>query len=780
MRLQLGLKGRAATLVAAALVVGSLLAFSSPTALAARSQGSVLVVRVAGLPSGVTPRVRVTGPHGFSQPVRSLTERFSVQRPGRYVLIVSRAHGRGITWLAGSSKRVGVKVGKGSTRATVAYVTGRRDDAKVIAKAWVRSASLKLGGGGKLVLARSAAAGLRRGGYVVLGITNATPRGFIGRITALRPDGKSVKVTAAVASIGDVLPEASFDASIPARKVAAHAVARTAAEDEPPFSSHLACTNSAQATLTGHVSASIAPHLHVHLHLYFVHLPSFDAKLEGDIDESASLAASVSGAASCALTDAPIGAPIPLGTYTVWVEGIPITLSPVIEFTADGSVSTSAAANTSASESLHADAGIQYQNGHVSPFSDFQHSFSYQPPQFTGNASVDGGVKAKLTMRLEYSDYGPDLSVENAVNLKADTTANPCWALDDDLAANGGIDLGRYASIPDLSLYEHTFSLAHAPGPCSSTVTVTNPGNQTTAVGRLVSLPIKTTDSDVGPVTTTATGLPAGLGINPTTGVITGTPTTAGSNTVVITAKDAAGATGTTTFTWTITNPNSASPWSGTITYSGTSHAGGSSDPTVDAYSVKVQLLGNNGSVALFPSSGPDEIGGYVPEPIQVVSGSETTDSSESEPAPGCSYTGHFSAPSLSVDPNHPDALISLSYGPARFQIPTVFVTGPGTQTDTYTGSNCPANGTHPQTAAPNLQTCDASQAPNGTVQVADLRHVTGSCTYDQEGSDGDYVHASVSWDLTLSPMADSDGDGYSDLTELNDGTNPVDATSHP
>ncbi|WBP89130.1 M4 family metallopeptidase [Kitasatospora cathayae] len=83
-------------------------------------------------------------------------------------------------------------------------------------------------------------------------------------------------------------------------------------------------------------------------------------------------------------------------------------------------------------------------------------------------------------------------------------------------------------------------------------VTVTNPGNQSTAVGGSVNLQIKASGG-TAPLSYSATGLPAGLVINAGTGVITGSPTAAGTSNVTVTVKDSAGKSGTTSFTWTVT-----------------------------------------------------------------------------------------------------------------------------------------------------------------------------------------------------------------------------------
>jgi len=102
------------------------------------------------------------------------------------------------------------------------------------------------------------------------------------------------------------------------------------------------------------------------------------------------------------------------------------------------------------------------------------------------------------------------------------------------------------------SLWEMDVYTTSGGGTGGNTVTVTNPGAQASTVGTAASLQVTGTDSGTGQTLTySATGLPAGLAIS-SSGLITGTPTTAQTANVTVTAKDATGAAGSASFTWTV------------------------------------------------------------------------------------------------------------------------------------------------------------------------------------------------------------------------------------
>ena len=85
----------------------------------------------------------------------------------------------------------------------------------------------------------------------------------------------------------------------------------------------------------------------------------------------------------------------------------------------------------------------------------------------------------------------------------------------------------------------------------------TGPGDQSSVSGSAVT-PVSASATDTSSTATVTWSdggtLPPGLSVDPTAGTVSGTPTTAGTYAVFLTATDGAGYAATTSFTWTITN----------------------------------------------------------------------------------------------------------------------------------------------------------------------------------------------------------------------------------
>ena len=113
---------------------------------------------------------------------------------------------------------------------------------------------------------------------------------------------------------------------------------------------------------------------------------------------------------------------------------------------------------------------------------------------------------------------------------------------------------------------------------------MTSPGNQSSPRGAIVSVQIQGSDPDGQALSWSAAGLPPGLSINTTTGLIAGTVSlsSATSYNVTVTAKDSQNLGSPVSFTWTTTlsstggsgvlgeyfeglTPGNAAPWESVI-----------------------------------------------------------------------------------------------------------------------------------------------------------------------------------------------------------------------
>jgi beta-glucosidase len=104
-----------------------------------------------------------------------------------------------------------------------------------------------------------------------------------------------------------------------------------------------------------------------------------------------------------------------------------------------------------------------------------------------------------------------------------------------------------------------SLTLASPVGP--DTVSLSTPGPQATSVGSAVSLQMSATDSAAGQTLTyTASGLPGGLSINPSTGAITGTALFSESDVVTVTATDGEAYESSVSFPWNVAAPPVTAP----------------------------------------------------------------------------------------------------------------------------------------------------------------------------------------------------------------------------
>ncbi len=188
-----------------------------------------------------------------------------------------------------------------------------------------------------------------------------------------------------------------------------------------------------------------------------------------------------------------------------------------------------------------------------------------RPTAVDDSASTDEDVPVTISPLANDSDPdGDDLTITAADAVNGSVTVNPDGTVT--YTPNpgfNGTDTITY-EISDgeggTSIAEITVTVADV----NDTPTVSGSiGDQTNLDSQVISLPVAGafTDPDGDALSYTATGLPAGLTIDPATGVISGTidrsasQVNGGVYAITVTADDGRGGTVSTTFEWTVTNP---------------------------------------------------------------------------------------------------------------------------------------------------------------------------------------------------------------------------------
>ncbi|NUR60959.1 MAG: hypothetical protein HOV87_20200, partial [Catenulispora sp.] len=191
---------------------------------------------------------------------------------------------------------------------------------------------------------------------------------------------------------------------------------------------------------------------------------------------------------------------------------------------------------------------------------------SYGPTSGTGTITYTDGTKQSYT--LNSADWwsttpasGTALAVSTATqNRQGNTSASQSSDIFSETVpltagktiASVQLPAGNPATVSSPALHIFAISTTGS-GNTGNTVTVTNPGNQTGTVGTPISgLQIHATDSDPNQsLIYSSTSMPPGLSIS-SSGLITGTPTTAGTFTTTVGANDSTDAAGVASFTWTV------------------------------------------------------------------------------------------------------------------------------------------------------------------------------------------------------------------------------------
>jgi hypothetical protein len=246
------------------------------------------------------------------------------------------------------------------------------------------------------------------------------------------------------------------------------------------------------------------------------------------------------------------------------VDGDPLTYSatnlpPGATIDPDTGLISGMIADTAAAGSPY-NTTVTVSDGTLTASQSFSWSVTNGPPSVTYPGNQTNAQGDTVSLQISASDphnatlsYGatglpPGLAIDSASGLISGTISSTA-ASGSPYAVTVSASNGTLSASKDF-----VWTVTH--------VRVVNPGAQTNATGDTVSLPIQAVDHDGDSLTYSATGLPPGLSINGSTGVITGTVSGSASGTpytTTVTASDGANS-DSQNFTWTITHAADQGP----------------------------------------------------------------------------------------------------------------------------------------------------------------------------------------------------------------------------
>ena len=422
-------------------------------------------------------RVIADGPVTFSGGVRGVSPGSALavqERAGsRWAVVVRGRVGRGgrfaLAWAAPArAGRVTVRAvvlsGRGgllgaslSRRVTV---SGRKGPAVLVsAKTQVLAASTVTSApaaGAAGTLTYSGGNSVQAGQIIAIGQGAATPDGFLGRVVSFSQSGGVTVVHTVPATLMQAVPTGSFDVTL---------------SQAPEGSSIRRGSRRADSIITcgGSVRASVDAQAQVGVRIDVKGSWSLlgglqSASLSGGASASASVTATVQGAGECKLSPVQLlNLKGPGGTF--FIGPVPFVITSQLLVDLDASATVDAKLQTGISGGYSATAGVGWtKTGGFYPIDSFGPSFKYTPPALTANADVQASVDPTIQVSLDGAGHA-DLNLSAGLDLSADTTQNPWWTLTAPVSLTGDLNISTLGlHSPKLTLYKHSFPLAHASG----------------------------------------------------------------------------------------------------------------------------------------------------------------------------------------------------------------------------------------------------------------------------------------------------------------------------
>ena len=288
---------------------------------------------------------------------------------------------------------------------------------------------------------------VRPGQFLAADVGPETPYGLLSRVLSVRHVGGGTALSVEPARLTDAVPAGRI--SIGSGAVAAAAAPRRR------FAAGFSCA-SGVASVDGSLALHLTPTFNLDWSLDGIDSVEAAATLRGDAD----LEAHAGAGASCSLDETVARWDAPPLRFAL--GPIPVVIVPRTELKLAGEASADAAVATGIHGGIEATAGLRW-DGSAHPIGRFSQTFSYTPP----SGRVSGAVGARVIPSvafLFYGQTGPRFDLSAGLQLDASASADPWWTLTAPVALSAALELPGIAdiSVPDMTVFSRTFSIAHA------------------------------------------------------------------------------------------------------------------------------------------------------------------------------------------------------------------------------------------------------------------------------------------------------------------------------
>jgi hypothetical protein len=510
-----------------------------------------LEVVLGDLPEGVHGDVNVSGPHGFRRQL-GLTESFLGVPYGSYTITANSVdYGKYV--LEAQWHTTTAVVGP---RAQASVSVPYDEELNPLARSLTPSAVLSVAEpvtGSYVVRVADPTAGLSSGDVLAVAAGPRTPEGLLLTLGAVARDGGVDTFDATSATLSDLAPVGAFAiSSVPLQMPSGQESSVNGrlrsqsifSNSQLGFDQGVSCSGSSSVVpVSG--SLNFTPTLSFSASWGgFWHPLTVDASFVVGATDGFNYTATFNGSVSCQYSHNLLPKDIDLGEITVLLAGVPVVITPKLNFSFQVQGSVSGSVTLSASEQASQNVGLNYDNGHITPVHNFTSNFTLRPLSASASASFQVGIDPQLTFALDGTDTGPFIGAFGYLEFDVGT-ANPWWALKAGIQPNAGLAF---------KLFGHSWQWTYNWSPWTATIAqAATPLPPTVSTSTLPKATVGTyygaslvASSGAPPVHWLVTGgaLPPGITLTPGNGALAGTPTNAGTYSFAVMAVDHDGQTG--------------------------------------------------------------------------------------------------------------------------------------------------------------------------------------------------------------------------------------------